>query len=560
MSALITPTRPTVYVCASQAAAAKLAELDPTRETLCIATDTDTLAYLSTRTPCFIPDNTSDSRKSMADAASTLVNLGTDVFVHELNGAAPDWSLEDALAGGMTVAEFDALSFKRVTNNVVDIAKAKKVRQPRPSSSSDTAREKWRSLGLEFAHNGQPYENIDNALRAMTASGLPIWYDEFLQRPMTEWNCDKREFRDADYVDLTVWMQRDLELRKMSLRTVTAAADAYIRQNVRNCAQEWVNGLAWDQQPRLDSLAVDGFGTRDDPYHRAVLRCFLMSMVKRILEPGCQVDSMPVFEGPEGIRKSTALRILGGNWFAECHEEITGKDFLQIMPGKALLEISELYSFRRAEIERIKGIITNRVDRYRASYGRMAGDHPRMCVFAGTTNRDDWNASDTGARRFWPVECGIIDLDWLLANREQLFAEAAARVKAGEAHWDVPTDDARDMVDNRRAADPWENAIRRFCASRTEVDPEIILRDCLEFDLNKVDQGAAGRVRSCLRLIGWKSKSTTRGGIKLRVWVKGEYVAERLAEIKAEQAPPPKPMQAPIPYIPEPEFDSSCPF
>jgi putative DNA primase/helicase len=211
---------------------------------------------------------------------------------------------------------------------------------------------------------------------------------------------------------------------------------AFHRQ--RNPPKEWLESLEWDREERLWCLLSKGLGATHDDYSAAVGRCFMVGMVARVMNPGCKVDCMPIFEGSQGLGKSTALKIIGGPYFAEIHESITSKDFYLAIAGKMLCEISELHAFRRAEIERIKGIITTATDRFRVPFGTFAADHPRSCVFAGTTNLDDWNTDETGARRFWPVRCFDIDRDWLSEHRHQIFAEAVHRYVAGESWWDVP--------------------------------------------------------------------------------------------------------------------------
>lgn len=558
----VVPAKPPIYVCTTQAAATRLKELDETRETVVYATDQDTLVYLSQMTPCLIPDNTPESRQTMAQLATLLCNLGNEVFIHPLEGAAPGWSLEDALADGMTREEFAALPFQKRTNKVVDL-KPKQVRQAKPASASDTAREKWRSLGLEFAHNGQPYENIDNALRALSASGTPIWHDNFLKHAVYAINCEPREFDKPDFTGLTVWFQRDLELRRMSTRTVTAAAEWYMAENARNCAQEWMHGLTWDQTPRLHQLAVDGFGCKDDDYHQATLRCFVMSMVARVLNPGCQCDFMPIFEGPQGARKSSALRLLAGQWFAEYHGDIRNvKAFQECLRGKMLVEFSELASLKSADRELLDGIVTDRVDTFRAAYGMASRDWPRMCVLSGTTNRDDWNRSDVGARRYPPIAVGIIDLEWIAANRLQLFAEAVHRIKAGEPYYDIPMDQLHALTEQRRADDPWQAAIELWLEGRKAVTVPDVMQHCLQIEIAKADNGAAARVRSCLRVAGWQGgHKVWLDGATRNAWVPPNYASERIAAIKADQAPKPV---TPAPIAPQdinpPDALSDCPF
>ena len=236
------------------------------------------------------------------------------------------------------------------------------------------------------------------------------------------------------------------------------------------------NGIGKSGCKRLMSR---GFGAEDSDYTMAVGQNFIIGMVARVLRPGCKVDTMPVLEGAQGIRKSSGLGILGGKWFAELHQDIANKDFYLALPGKMLLEISEMHAFNRSESERLKGVVSCQIDRYRAPFDRRAVDHPRRCVFAGTTNRDDWNRDDTGARRFWPIVCGRIDLDWLAANRDQLLAEAVAKFNAGASWWDVPADDARREQDARRPEDPWQPTIANWLIGRSEVTITDILASCL---------------------------------------------------------------------------------
>src|SRR5260370_14381401 len=72
----------------------------------------------------------------------------------------------------------------------------------------------------------------------------------------------------------------------------------------------------------------------------------------------------------------------------------------------------------------------------------MARRYRRSVVFVGTTNDWGWHRDESGGRRFWPIKCrGPVDIEWLQANREQLFAEAYDRYRRGGSWVDVPRDD-----------------------------------------------------------------------------------------------------------------------
>ncbi|TIR81311.1 MAG: DNA primase, partial [Mesorhizobium sp.] len=79
--------------------------------------------------------------------------------------------------------------------------------------------------------------------------------------------------------------------------------------------REYLDGLEWDGRPRVKSFANDYLGCVGDNYAPVVSERWLISSVARGLNPGCKVDTMPILEGPQGARKSTALRVLFGDEF-----------------------------------------------------------------------------------------------------------------------------------------------------------------------------------------------------------------------------------------------------
>lgn len=269
-------------------------------------------------------------------------------------------------------------------------------------------------------------------------------------------------------------------------------------------------------------------------------------MVRRIQEPGCQMDYMVVLEGLQGKRKSTALRTLVGHddWFADTPIHIGNKDALLNLAGKWLYEVGELDSFNRAEVTAVKQYISSRSDRVREPFARRPVDRLRSCVFGGTTNQSEYFKDPTGARRFWPVACdGEIDLPKLAQWRDQMYAEALHRLASADE--DVrryyPTRDETERYlapeqEKREIQDPWFERVAMWVDSKVqfgESGQEVreisaltahdVLTKCLMVPQDRIDGGRqmATRVGIAMHKLGWAKRRDAKGARLWRYWRPG---------------------------------------
>lgn len=183
---------------------------------------------------------------------------------------------------------------------------------------------------------------------------------------------------------------------------------------------------AWDGENRLETWLAEYFEAQGNPeYLSQVFKLWIFAMVARVYEPGLKFDWMPIFEGLQGVGKSSFGRLLvGDKYFADWLPDLNDKDAALQLQGMRAVEMGELASLRRNEMETTKAFITRTVDKVRPPYGRKSIESPRRCVFFGTTNKETYLQDRSGNRRFKPVKVGRLDFTALKRDRDQLFAEA----------------------------------------------------------------------------------------------------------------------------------------
>jgi predicted P-loop ATPase len=222
---------------------------------------------------------------------------------------------------------------------------------------------------------------------------------------------------------------------------------------------------------------------------------------------------MLVLEGLQEAGKSSLFRVIGGEYFTDDVHDLASKDAVMAISRAWIVELPELSSLGRAEVELIKAFLSRQVDRIRPPYGRAIVEMPRRCIFGGTTNRADYLKDDTGNRRFWPVGVGLVDLAALEADREQLLAEAVASWLGGAPLYlprEVRADHA-EAVEERRQEDPWETEIARWLVGRAWATSAEVLGSALQIPTDRWSRSDQMRAGQVLARLGWKKRRVRVG-------------------------------------------------
>jgi predicted P-loop ATPase len=333
-----------------------------------------------------------------------------------------------------------------------------------------------------------------------------------------------RPVEDVDVTALQEWLQLS-GLPLIGQDIVHKAVDLRAHECGFHPVRDYLDGLQWDRKPRVDTWLSTYLGVPNTEYTQAIGRMFLVAAVARIFKPGCQADYMLILEGPQGEFKSTACKILGGDWFSDHLPDIAtaGKDVSQHLRGKWIIEVTELNAMSRAESSQLKSFISRTTERYRRTYGRKESIEPRQCVFIGTTNKNIYLRDETGGRRYWPVKTSTIDLDGLRQDRDQLFAEAVQLFRNGTQWWPDKAFEAKHVrpeQDERYEVDPWEDPI--FDYLRGLIRPRVLISQVAKCALGflsdaRIGTSDARRIAGILERAGWKRGPRQNDG---RWWIR----------------------------------------
>ena len=255
-----------------------------------------------------------------------------------------------------------------------------------------------------------------------------------------------RPIRDEDASKVRVWLNRHLKWAKVNKNDVFDAIQLAARERIISPIRHYLEGLppmeVDDARDFLTEVLNTHFSLRrygEHPdairYSELVFRKWLISAVARALRPACKADHVLILEGAQGAGKSTAIRILCGDaYFGDSLPKLDSKDAADYVRGKWIIELAELSSVSKTEVEHVKAFITRTEEKFRPAYRHNEIAYQRRCVFIGTTNRTDYLRDETGNRRFWPIKLEAVDVATIETDRDKIWAAAKAIYDAGE-HW-----------------------------------------------------------------------------------------------------------------------------
>lgn len=382
---------------------------------------------------------------------------------------------------------------------------------------------------LRKSNNNVAYKDMSNVLIVLEEHPFykgTIKYNEF--RHEIEYNG--KPIEEADLFKIQNFMQSKAGLYGIGKEAVYAAIHHYAFQNSYDEAKDWLKSLHWDGVPRLHHWLAKTVHVEADPYHAGIGAQWFLGMVRRIMVPGSTFDYVLVFVGKQGIGKTSMFRIIGGPWYKSYTGAIENKDFYLALRGAVILDLDEGAALNKSEAIKIKSIITETHDEYRAPYDRLMKKYARRFVFSMSTNDTEPFRDLTGNRRYWVIDSDeVVDFEWISDNRDQLFAEAYDAFVNKRELPAVPFDIAQGIQEAHLPEDSWTDVVRDYFLQSYEFrngDPtymthvaEVYSRVFPDSPLERLGKQQEMRITAIMRKVGLEKKRVMIHGEQKMRWV-----------------------------------------
>lgn len=281
-------------------------------------------------------------------------------------------------------------------NTSIDMDKNEKKRVMKPALTIDILEQKLKEKNIDIRLNLITHE--------ITYSGLASRYNP-----------------ESSISDLSVILHNDLKTKysQCSKDTVMDYLKVLAGMHRYNPVLDYLTSLVWDGKDYLEDF-YDVLGIKEnDSLSRTLIQKWLwqcVALAQNDLKHPFGADGVLVLNGAQGIGKTTVGHVLGTKhgFFTEgMYIDKQDKDTARRCISNWIVELGEIETTFRSDLERLKAFITAPIDIYRLPYVRSDEKTVRKTSIIATCNTADFLIDPTGSRRFWTVPIDSIDLERL---------------------------------------------------------------------------------------------------------------------------------------------------
>lgn len=272
----------------------------------------------------------------------------------------------------------------------------------------------------------KPLDTIDNLKTLLTHYGITIKYNMLKREPeivIPNFKSQGELYNNAVLGELTsICARNQLPVNHLNLYITTIA-----HENEYHPVRDWIDEQVWDGVSRLQSFYDSVELAEPNPLKETLLRKWALSAVASLYHPNFSCEGVLTFQGSQGLGKTSwILQYVPEQFRTEWVKDgvvldMRNKDTVFKALGSWITELGELdATFKKSDIEALKAFITERQDKLRSPYDRVANTYRRQTVFYASVNEVEF-LQDSENRRFWVLVCK--KLNWVDMDIGQFWAE-----------------------------------------------------------------------------------------------------------------------------------------
>lgn len=232
----------------------------------------------------------------------------------------------------------------------------------------------------------------------------------------------------------------------------------------QNPFKDYFNSLPqWDMKNDHILELCNTVSTTNSEYFYWAFKKWLVATVACAIEDDTTNQTILILTGKQGIGKTTWFQKLVPDelkeYFYSGIINPTNKDTTLLMSEKFLINLDELASLNKKQIEAFKEMITKSTITERRAYGHFTEDYIRRASFVGSSNHNEILMDVTGNRRFLCFEALEIDYQHKI-NLDLVYSQAIYLLKSKDFKFHFDKEDVLRLEENNKM----------FIQSSEEVD------------------------------------------------------------------------------------------
>ena len=251
---------------------------------------------------------------------------------------------------------------------------------------------------------------IKNLKAYMEAKGYRVYYDEISRRFVYDGFKGKSKLHIEEIAPVLIYDELQFELKKCSVDKIDMLMRTIATDTRVNPILNMIRNAVWDGTDRLEQV-YQMFGIDEtDTMSRTLLKKWCMQAIAALYnrdENPFSLDIVLVFQGAQGIAKTRFFEHLAMNpmYFGEGYTiDTRNKDSIIEATSNWIVELGEIGSTMRKDMDSLKAFLTKSMDEYRQPFGKKSLKYPRRTVFVGTVNDEKYLIDETGNRRFATIQ------------------------------------------------------------------------------------------------------------------------------------------------------------